>query len=81
MNLVELLSAAVASAASLSARGVRSKRDIPEDAVEGQITEMCRDLVVQVKQVRRLQEQAEELRVVIREWASQPEANSDLGPT
>jgi hypothetical protein len=58
----------------------RGRGELP-DAVEGQITEMCRDLVVQVKQVRRLQEQAEELRVVIREWASQPESNSDLGPT
>jgi hypothetical protein len=41
------------------------------DAVEGQIVEICRDLAVQVKRMRQLQEQADELCVVIREWASQ----------
>jgi hypothetical protein len=40
------------------------------DAVEGHIAEICRDLAVQVKRMRQLQEQADELRVVIREWAS-----------
>jgi len=38
--------------------------------VEGQIAEICRDLAEQVKRMRQLQEQADELRVVIREWAS-----------
>jgi hypothetical protein len=32
---------------------------------------------MQVKQMRQLQEQADELRVVIREWASQSEPASD----
>ena len=40
------------------------------DAVEGQIAEICRDLAVQVKRMRELQEQADELRVGILEWAS-----------
>lgn len=40
------------------------------NAVEGQIVEICRDLAEQVKRMRQLQEQADELRVVIREWAS-----------
>jgi len=37
---------------------------------EGQIVEICRDLAEQVKRMRQLHEQADELRVVIREWAS-----------
>jgi len=41
------------------------------NAVEGHIAEICRDLAEQVKRMRQLQEQADELRVVIREWASQ----------
>jgi hypothetical protein len=40
------------------------------NAVEGQIAELCRDLAVQAKRMRQLQEQADELRVVIGEWAS-----------
>jgi len=47
------------------------------NAVEGQISEICRDLVVQVKRMRELQEQAEELRVVIRDWAGSSEPTSD----
>ena len=48
-------------------RGARWKRraagraELP-DAVEGQIEEICRDLAVQVKRMRQLQEQADELR-------------------
>ena len=42
-------------------------------AVEGHIAEICRDLAVQVKRMRQLQEQADELRVVIRQWAGQAE--------
>jgi hypothetical protein len=36
--------------------------------VEGQIAEICRDLAVQAKRMRQLQEQADELRVVIRQF-------------
>ncbi|HEV2672565.1 MAG TPA: hypothetical protein VGU74_15835 [Gemmatimonadales bacterium] len=46
------------------------------NAVEGQIAEICRDLAVQAKRMRQLQEQADELRVVIRHWAGQSEADS-----
>ena len=38
--------------------------------VEGQIAELCRDLAVETKRMRQLQEQADELRRVIRQWAS-----------
>jgi hypothetical protein len=44
--------------------------------VEGRITEICRDLAVQAKRMRQLQEQADELRAVIRQWAGGSEANS-----
>jgi hypothetical protein len=37
--------------------------------LEGQIAEMCRDLAVQAKRMRQLQEQANELRTAIRLWA------------
>jgi hypothetical protein len=47
------------------------------NAVEGQMAEICRDLAVQAKRMRQLQEQADELRVVIREWAGQSEPHSD----
>ena len=39
------------------------------DAVAGQIAEICRDLAVQAKRMRQLQDQADELRVVISQWA------------
>jgi len=51
----------------------RQRRPRPAElpnAVEGQIAEICRDLAEQVKRMRQLHEQADELRVVIREWAS-----------
>jgi hypothetical protein len=40
------------------------------DVVEGQIAELCRDLAVGAKRMRQLQEQADELRRVIRQWAN-----------
>jgi len=39
------------------------------NAVEGQLVELCRDLAVQAKRMRQLQEQADELRVVFSRWA------------
>jgi hypothetical protein len=42
--------------------------DLP-NVVEGQIAEICRDLAVQAKRMRQLQEQADELCMVIRRWA------------
>ena len=50
------------------------------NAVEGQIAEMCRDLAVQVKRMQQLQEQADELRTVIRQWAGESEADSYREP-
>jgi hypothetical protein len=49
--------------------------DLP-NAVEGRIAEICRDLAVQAKRMRELQEQADELRTVIRQWAGRFEADS-----
>lgn len=49
--------------------------DLP-NAVEGQIAEICRDLAVQAKRMHQLQEQADELRTVIRQWAGGFEADS-----
>ena len=51
------------------------------DAIEGQIAEICRDVAVQVKRMRQLQEQADELRVLIHEWAGQPEPRFHREPT
>jgi hypothetical protein len=46
------------------------------DVVEGQIAELCRDLAVEAKRIHQLQEQADELRRVIREWAGHSAAHS-----
>jgi hypothetical protein len=50
--------------------------DLP-NAIEGQIAEICRDLAVQAKRIRQLQEQADELRTVIRQWAGQSDSYSE----
>jgi hypothetical protein len=50
----------------------RHERPVPAelpDVVEGEIAELCRDLAVATKRMRQLQEQADELRRVIRQWA------------
>jgi hypothetical protein len=47
--------------------------------VQGQIEEMCRDLALEVKRMRQLQDQADELRTVIRQWAGDREQRSDGG--
>ena len=60
-------------------QGRRRSGELP-DAIEGHIVEICRDLAVQVKRMRQLQEQADELCVVIREWASQLEPTSHREP-
>jgi hypothetical protein len=67
----------VASARRRQAR--RPPAELP-NAVEGQIAEICRDLAVQVKRMRQLQEQADELRTVIRQWAGQSDADSHREP-
>ena len=53
-------------------RGRAQPTELP-DVVEGQIAEICRDLAVQAKRMRQLQEQAEGLRRVIHEWAGDSE--------
>jgi hypothetical protein len=47
------------------------------NVVEGQIAELCRDLALEGKRMRQLQEQADELRRVIRQWAGACDARSD----
>jgi hypothetical protein len=47
------------------------------NVVEGQIAELCRDLAIEGKRMRQLQEQADELRRVIRQWAGHSDARSD----
>jgi len=61
-------------------RPVPHKPAVLPDSVEGQIVELCRELAVQVKRMRQLQEQADELRVVIGEWACLAEPTSDREP-
>lgn len=46
------------------------------NVVEGQIAELCRDLAVEAKRMRQLQQQADELRRVIRQWTGRSEAHS-----
>jgi hypothetical protein len=55
-------------------------RDELPSAVEGQVAELCRDLDVQAKRMRQLQEQADELRTVIRQWASELDRDRDREP-
>ena len=63
--------------------GRRQRRRRPaglSDLIEGRIAEICRDVAAQVKRMRQLQEQTDELRVVIRDWARES-ATSDGEPT
>lgn len=50
------------------------------DAIEGQITEICRDVAVQVKRIHQLQERTDELRMVIREWVRESAPAADHEP-
>ena len=58
-------------------QGRLRRAELP-NVIEGQIAELCRDLAVQTKRMRQLQEQADELRAVIRQWAGG--ADADLAP-
>jgi hypothetical protein len=51
-----------------------------QTAIEGRMEEMCRDLAVEAKRIRQLQEQADELRTVIRQWVGQSAPDSDRQP-
>ena len=46
-----------------------ARRPTLPNALEGQIEEICRDMAVQVKRMRQLHEQADELRMAFRRWA------------
>ena len=59
-----------------SRRHGRPRRAELPNVVEGQIAELCRDLAVEAKRMRQLQEQADELRRVVREWTGRSEAHS-----
>jgi hypothetical protein len=61
-------------------RQARRRPAVLRNAIEGHIVEICRDLSVQVKRMRQLQEQADELRAVIGEWASPSEPTSHRLP-
>ena len=63
----------VVSAARLR-QGRLRPAELP-NTVEGHIAEICRDLAVQAKRMRQLQDQADELHTVIREWASHSETS------
>jgi hypothetical protein len=61
------------------------RRDLPKPprsrstelsiVVEGQIAELCRDLAVAAKRMRQLQDQADELRIRIRDWVGPCESD------
>jgi hypothetical protein len=57
-----------------SRRNVRPRPTDVANVLEGQMAELCRDLAVQTKRMRQLQEQADELRAIIRRWVGQTEA-------
>jgi hypothetical protein len=63
------------------ARNARRKQQRPGPAdlsgtVQGQIAEICHDLAVQVKRMKQLQEEAQELRSTLRLWAAPSGADS-----
>ena len=70
------------SGVASSARRTRTPLRAAEvrNEVQGQMDEMCRDLAVEVKRMRQLQVQADELRTVIRQWAGDRDLASDLQP-
>jgi len=63
--------------AAREGQGRLRRAELP-NAIEGQIAEICRDLALQTKRMRQLQEQADELRGAIRQWAGG--ADADLAP-
>ena len=56
--------------------GLPQPAELP-DLVEGQIMELCRDLAAEGKRMRRLEEQADELRTAIRQWAGHSDERPD----
>ena len=63
------------------ARPTQARKPIQlPSAVQGRIAELCRDLAVEAKRMRQLHEQADELRMEIRQWVSQSELDSPHEP-
>jgi hypothetical protein len=64
---------------AVARRGVRKHGGPPPaespNIVEGRISDICCDLAMEAKRMRQLQEQADELRRAIRQWAD-PDAPS-----
>jgi hypothetical protein len=67
--------------AGRASRTLKPRPAVLPNVVEGQIEEICRDLAVEAKHMRQLQEQADELRRAFRQWAGHSDARSyvDLG--
>ena len=55
----------------------RRPAELPS-ALGGQIAELCRDLAVEAKRMRQLQEQADELHGVLRRWVADSEADGTI---
>jgi hypothetical protein len=69
------------SGLAVGARRKRERRFVElTNAIEGQIAELCRDLAVEAKRLRQLQEQADELQRAISLWSGRSEADSGLAP-
>ena len=62
--------------AGRASRRLKPQPAVLPNVVEGQIEEICRDLAVEAKHMRQLQEQADELRRAIRQWAGNSDARS-----
>jgi hypothetical protein len=62
-------------------RDGRLRPALVPNAIEGQIAEICRDLAVQAKRMRQLQDQADELQTAIRQWSRESDVNSDREAT
>ena len=54
-------------------RGGRPRSPESASVLEGEITELCRDVAVEVKRMQRLQVQTNELRLTIRKWVGHSE--------
>jgi hypothetical protein len=69
----------------VSCRAVRKRqRPSPSElssAAEGQIEEICHDLAVQVKRMKQLEEQAQELRTTLRQRTAPSARQSQAGRT
>lgn len=66
-------------AGAVQQRRVRRRPAELSNTVEGQMAELCRDLAVQAKHLRQLQEQADELHTAIRQWTSRAARSPSRG--